>query len=102
MNARTLASYTKQVLIHSQVCVAFLEHLLGGLLAHTVRYWLDSHLLFSEYTKSVTSLGMKEILPLVGVVGSFCYEITGYFVQGARFPFDLAMPLLNSQHFQKR
>ena len=68
----------------------------------TVKYWLDSHPLTFFYKKSVISLGMKEILPLVGVVGSPCYEITGYFVQGETFPFDLARPFLNSQHFQKR
>ena len=63
------------------------------------------HLNISETTIigckiSVISLGMKEILPLVGVVGNPCYEITGYFVQGETFPFDLARPFLNPHHFQ--
>lgn len=41
----------------------------------------------------MVSLGMKEILSWQGVLGSSWYEITRYFVQGARFPFDLATPL---------
>ena len=76
---------------------------MGGLLAVlTVKYRLNSHPLTFFYKKSVISLGMKEILPLVRVVGSPCYEITGYFVQGETFPFDLARPFLNPQHFQRR
>lgn len=70
INPRRLASCPKQVLCSSRVCVALLNNS-GEACEHIpLNTGLIPTLWFSYYTKSVISLGTKEILSLVGGVGS--------------------------------
>lgn len=68
INPRRLASCPKQVLFSSKVCVALLEQLWGGLWAHTIKYWLDSHSPVLLLYKICDFLG-HEGNPLIGGSG---------------------------------